>query len=55
MNRRSIEPCLCGDPECPRCFPRSRERPFDESRADEERWERRREQEEREREGKEQR
>jgi hypothetical protein len=19
----SAEPCLCGDPECPRCFPRS--------------------------------
>lgn len=20
MNRRFPEPCLCGDPECPRCF-----------------------------------
>lgn len=20
---RSLEPCLCGDPECQRCFPRS--------------------------------
>lgn len=21
MSRRSMEPCLCGDPECRRCFP----------------------------------
>jgi hypothetical protein len=21
MNNRRPEPCLCGDPECPRCFP----------------------------------
>lgn len=24
--KRSIEPCLCGDPDCPRCFPRTQER-----------------------------
>ena len=23
---RSIEPCLCGDTECPRCFPEAADR-----------------------------
>lgn len=40
------EPCLCGDPECRRCFPGNRyprEQFYDETRADEEREERLRE------------
>lgn len=51
MTRRGIfEPCLCGDPECPRCFPGAfehEEEGFDETLADEERQERRRAREER--------
>jgi hypothetical protein len=27
MSANSFEPCLCGDPECGRCFPRSPEEP----------------------------
>ena len=37
---RFPEPCLCGDPECKRCFPGGDEPYYDETYADELRMER---------------